>query len=54
MKSHDVKSVDLAQAGRNKIEWAERNMPVLRLIRKRFQEEKPLKGIRISACLHVT
>lgn len=50
----DVKDLGLAEKGRNRIEWAERNMPVLRLIRKRFEKEKPLAGIRISACLHVT
>lgn len=54
MKSYHVKSLDLATSGRNKIEWAERSMTVLRLIKKRFENEKPLKGIRISSCLHVT
>ena len=51
---HDVKNLELADQGRKRIEWAERNMPVLRLIRERFEREKPLKGIRIGACLHVT
>jgi adenosylhomocysteinase len=51
---HDVKNLDLAPGGRYRIEWAEREMPVLRLIRERFAKEKPLKGIRISGCLHVT
>ncbi len=51
---HDVKSIDLAPAGRLRIEWAEREMPVLRLIRQRFAEEKPLKGVRMAACLHIT
>lgn len=51
---HDIKDIKLAQQGRLRIEWAERNMPVLRLIRERFKKEKPLKGVRISACLHVT
>ncbi len=51
---YDVKNLDLAPGGRYRIEWAEREMPVLRLIRKRFAQENPLKGIRISACLHVT
>lgn len=51
---YDVKNLDLAPGGRYRIEWAEREMPVLRLIRKRFAVEKPLKGIRVSACLHVT
>jgi adenosylhomocysteinase len=51
---HDVKQLDLAPGGRYRIEWAEQEMPVLRAIRERFEREKPLKGIRISACLHVT
>ncbi len=50
----DIKDLGLAAKGRNRIEWAERQMPVLRLIRKRFEKEKPLKGVRLSACLHVT
>lgn len=50
----DVKDIKLAEKGRLRIEWAEQNMPVLRLIKKRFQKEKPLKGVRLSACLHVT
>ncbi len=54
MKSHDVKNLRLAEGGRYRIEWAELEMPVLRLIRDRFAKEQPLKGIRISACLHVT
>ncbi len=53
-KNYDVKDVSLATKGRFKIEWAEQEMPVLRLIRERFAREKPLKGIRIAACLHVT
>jgi adenosylhomocysteinase len=52
--SYDVKDVSLATQGRFKIEWAEQEMPVLRLIRERFAREKPLRGIRIAACLHVT
>ena len=51
---YDVKDMTLAEKGELRIEWADRNMPVLRLIRKRFQAEQPLKGVRISACLHVT
>lgn len=51
---HDVKSLDQATGGRYRIEWAEREMPVLRAIRERFAIEKPLAGMRISACLHVT
>ena len=50
----DIKDKKLAKAGVIKIEWAERSMPVLRLIRERFKKEKPLKGINIAACLHVT
>ncbi|MDX2160499.1 MAG: adenosylhomocysteinase [bacterium] len=51
---HDVKSLDLATGGRYRIEWAENEMPVLRAIRERFAQEKPLQGVRVSACLHVT
>src|SRR5512147_248656 len=51
---HDIKSADLATGGRYRIEWAEHEMPVLRAIRDRFAREKPLQGVRISACLHVT
>jgi adenosylhomocysteinase len=51
---YDVKDIGLAEAGRNRVEWAEQEMPVLRLIRERFQREKPLAGIRVAACLHVT
>ncbi|MBZ0277891.1 MAG: adenosylhomocysteinase [Anaerolineae bacterium] len=51
---HDVKNLDLATGGRYRIEWAEQEMPVLRAIRERFEREKPLKGVRVSACLHVT
>ncbi len=51
---HDVKDLSLASEGRWRIEWAEREMPVLRLIRERFRREKPLDGVRIAACLHVT
>jgi len=51
---HDVKDLSLAEAGRLKIEWADRDMPVLRQIRERFAAQKPLKGARIAACLHVT
>jgi adenosylhomocysteinase len=54
MASYDVKDLKLAEGGRLKIEWAEREMPVLRLIRERFAKERPLQGIRVSACLHVT
>jgi len=51
---HDVKDLALADAGKRRIEWAEQFMPTLASIRKRFARQKPLKGIRISACLHVT
>ncbi|PJF27395.1 MAG: adenosylhomocysteinase [Phototrophicales bacterium] len=51
---HDVKSLDTATGGRYRIEWAEKEMPVLRAIRERFAKEKPLAGVRIAACLHVT
>lgn len=51
---YDIKDIKLAQGGRLRIEWASNNMPVLNLIKKRFSKEKPLRGIRISACLHVT
>ncbi|OGW50851.1 MAG: adenosylhomocysteinase [Nitrospirae bacterium RBG_19FT_COMBO_42_15] len=54
MVKSDIKDIKLAEKGRLRIEWAEQNMPVLRLIKKRFQKEKPLKGVRLSACLHVT
>jgi len=53
MKS-DIKDPKLAEAGVQRIEWAYREMPVVKLIRERFAKEKPLKGIRISACLHIT
>lgn len=51
---YDVKDISLADQGYDKIQWAERRMPVLRKIRTRFAEEKPLKGVRISCCLHIT
>ena len=54
MANYDVKDIKLADGGRLKIEWAEREMPVLRQIKERFSKEQPLKGMRISACLHVT
>jgi len=52
--NYHVKDLNLAAAGRQKIAWAEQEMPVLRLIRERFEKEQPLKGVRISACLHIT
>ena len=51
---HHVKKLDLATGGRYRIEWAEQEMPVLRTIKQQFKETQPLKGLRISACLHVT
>ncbi len=51
---YDIKDIGLAPKGKLRIEWAERDMPVLRQIRARFKKEKPLKGLRIAACLHVT
>jgi adenosylhomocysteinase len=51
---YDVKDIGLAEKGELRIEWARQNMPVLMAIRERFEKEKPLKGIRIAACLHVT
>lgn len=52
--NYDVKDIKLAANGKQLIEWAEREMPVLRLIKKRFEKEKPLKGVTLAACLHVT
>lgn len=52
--AHDIKDLERATEGRYRIEWAGREMPVLKRIRERFAQEKPLAGIRISACLHVT
>lgn len=51
---YDIRDEKLAKKGTLRIEWAGNNMPVLALIKKRFQEEKPLKGLKIAACLHVT
>jgi adenosylhomocysteinase len=53
-KRHDVKDLALADEGVRRIEWADRNMPVLMAIRERFEREQPLAGYRVSACLHVT
>ena len=52
--SYDVKDLSLAARGRERVEWAEREMPVLRLIRERFERERPLEGVRLSGCLHIT
>jgi adenosylhomocysteinase len=51
---HDVKDLGLAGDGRLRVEWADRQMPVLARIRERFEKERPLDGVRIAACLHVT
>ncbi|MCX5719290.1 MAG: adenosylhomocysteinase, partial [Nitrospirae bacterium] len=51
---HDIKDINLAKKGKLRTEWAAQEMPVLKSIAKRFSKEKPLKGLRISACLHVT
>ncbi len=54
IEQFDVKDLAQAEGGRFRINWAELEMPVLRAIRERFEKEKPLKGLRVSACLHVT
>ncbi len=54
MEKYDVKDLSQAEGGRRRIEWAEREMPVLRSIRDRFEKERPFEGVRMSACLHVT
>src|SRR5216110_1381831 len=51
---HDIKDISLAPQGKRRIDWAEREMPVLRLIRERFASEQPLKGTRLIACAHIT
>jgi adenosylhomocysteinase len=53
-KSYDIADIGLADLGQQRIEWADRHMPVLAQIRERFESEKPLDGIRLAACLHVT
>ena len=53
-ESYDIKDIDLADAGLARIEWAARDMPVLASIRERFAKERPLEGVRIGACMHVT
>ena len=52
--NYDVKDIKLADGGKKRIEWADNDMPVLRVIRERFTKEKPFKGMKMSACLHVT
>ncbi|HCC68674.1 MAG TPA: adenosylhomocysteinase [Nitrospiraceae bacterium] len=54
MNKYDIKDIGLANNGQLRIEWATMNMPVLKTIKERFNKEKPLKGLKISACLHVT
>ncbi|MCG2814279.1 MAG: adenosylhomocysteinase, partial [Thermodesulfovibrionales bacterium] len=54
MVKHDIKDIKLAKKGKLRIEWAAKEMPVLKSITERFRKEKPLKGIRLAACLHVT
>ncbi len=54
MIPHDIKDLSLARKGRLRMEWAARSMPVLDRIKRRFAKERPLRGVRISACLHVT
>src|SRR3979409_376074 len=51
---YDIKDINLAPEGKQRIEWADREMPVLRLIRERFEKEKPLTGVRLIACAHIT
>ena len=51
---YDIKDINLAPQGKQRIEWADREMPVLRLIRERFEAEKPLAGIKLVACAHIT
>ena len=54
MKNYDIKDPTLAEEGKLRIEWAGKEMPVIRIIEQRFAKEKPLEGVRISACLHIT
>lgn len=54
MKDFIVKDINLAEVGKKRVEWARRQMPVLQIIRDRYEKEKPLDGIKITACLHVT
>ncbi len=54
MSNFDIKDSKLAEGGRRRITWAEREMPVLRMIKERFEKERPLAGVKMSACLHVT
>ena len=54
MKNYDIKDPSLAQEGKLRIDWAGKEMPVIKLIKERFGREKPLAGLRVSACLHIT
>jgi len=54
MKNYDIKDPSLVDEGKLRIEWAGKEMPVIKLIKQRFAKEKPLQGIRVSACLHIT
>jgi adenosylhomocysteinase len=54
MKNYDIKDPSLAQEGKLRIDWAGKEMPVVKLIQERFGREKPLAGVRVSACLHIT
>ncbi len=54
MTNYDVKDMNLAEEGKRRMEWAEQEMPVLRQLHERFVKERPLEGVRLSACLHVT
>jgi len=54
MKDFIIKDINLAEGGEKRIEWARRQMPVLQIIRERYEKEKPLEGVKIVACLHVT
>src|SRR5438105_3041490 len=53
-KQYDIKDLSLAKEGKLKIEWAGQQMPVLQIIKERFTKEKPLKGLTVAACLHIT
>src|SRR6266568_3268704 len=53
-ESYDIKDVSLAEPGLARVRWSEGQMPVLRRIRERFRRDKPLAGLRLGACLHVT
>jgi adenosylhomocysteinase len=52
--NYDVKDLSLAEKGKRRVEWADIDMPVLKIIRARFEKEKPLKGLKVSGCLHIT